>query len=193
MNFFFFSTNISTNISTNTQHYNTQHPTTQCWCTFGESVNARPQSVPIEGLRPVEEVNLQQGVVPMTNQMLRLYAILADAIVPEPQATAATTAAAAAVAVAPESKESKESKGEDNTTTATTTTTTATVNVGGERTDAQYWLSTFDFDTCIIPFLLLFSPLHFTINNFTREILYICFLVHTDVYLKNYISLQYFS
>ena len=128
--------------STNTQHYNTQHTTTQCWCTFGESVNARPQSVPIEGLRPVEEVNLQQGVVPMTNQMLRLYAILADAIVPEPQATAATTAAAAAVAVAPESKESKESKGEDNTTTATTTTATATVNVGGERTDAQYWLST---------------------------------------------------
>ena len=89
----------------------------------------------------------------MTNQMLRLYAILADAIVPEPQATAATTAAAAA-AVAPESKESKESKGEENTTTATTTTATATVNVGGERTDAQYWLSTFDFDTCIIPFLL---------------------------------------
>ena len=93
----------------------------------------------------------------MTNQMLRLYAILADAIVPEPQATAATTAAAAA-AVAPESKESKESKGEENTTTATTTTAaTATVNVGGERTDAQYWLSTFDFDTFIIPFIILFS------------------------------------
>ena len=96
---------------------------TACWCTFGESVNARPQSVPLEGLRPVEEVNLQQGVVPMTPQMLNLYRLLAGATVEDED---------------PRKASSPETKTGTNTDTSPTSPTLPTRGVG----DVQYWLST---------------------------------------------------
>jgi hypothetical protein len=48
------------------------------WLTFGEAVQSLPQLVPLVGLRPVEEVNLQQGIIPMTSGMLALFMKLAD-------------------------------------------------------------------------------------------------------------------
>jgi hypothetical protein len=70
----------------------------------------------------VEEVNLQQGVVPMTNRMLTLYSLLTDVKIPNPSTTR-------------EEEEEPEAKKEEKTTGTTVMTKT------GQRTDAQYWLS----------------------------------------------------
>merc|ERR1711865_855149 len=51
---------------------------TTCWCTFGDSIEARPQLVNLDGIRPIEEVNLQQGIIPMKKSMLKLYSLLTD-------------------------------------------------------------------------------------------------------------------
>jgi hypothetical protein len=48
------------------------------WLTFGEAVQSLPQLVPLTGLRPVEEVDLQQGIVPLTSGMISLFMKLAD-------------------------------------------------------------------------------------------------------------------
>ena len=119
---------------------------TTCWCTFGDSIEARPQLVNLDGIRPIEEVNLQQGIIPMKKSMLKLYSLLTDV-----ELHSTTTSLESKQDNMEEDKEDKEEKEEKEATGATGATgdkgekgaeeEKTMDQLSLERTDAQYWLS----------------------------------------------------